>query len=102
MVNLLNIILDGLATSGGGEGELNLASTGYNKVLGLVLVSVGMSANDDGLGPARDETRDVGNNDGLTEDGSSEDVSDGSVGAGPHFLQAKLCREVSIPLPLNC
>jgi hypothetical protein len=43
------------------------------------LVTVGVTTDDDGLGPARKCSRDLLEQDGLTEDGSAEDVSDGAV-----------------------
>jgi len=55
------------------------------------LVTVGVAADDDGLLPAGDNARDVLDDDGLAEDGTAEDVPDGSVGAGPHLLEVELC-----------
>ena len=56
---------------------------------GLVLVSKGVSSNDDWLLPAWDVEWDVVDDDWLTEDGSSADVSDGSVGRLPHLLEVE-------------
>lgn len=83
VLELEDLDLLGLATLGGVDhGEL--AGTGQNAVLGAVLVTKGVTANDDGLLPARNETRDAGDNDGLTEDSSTESVTDGAVGRQPH------------------
>lgn len=55
------------------------------------LVAMGVPANGDGLGPARDKAGDVFADDWLSEDGSPKDVPDCSVRALPHFLQLELC-----------
>lgn len=44
------------------------------------LVSVGMSADDDGFDPARHQAWDVLAYDSLAEYGAAQDVADGSVG----------------------
>ena len=49
-----------------------------------------MSANNDGLGPARNESWDVFNDDRFSEDSSVKNVSDGSIGAFPHFFKIEL------------
>lgn len=54
------------------------------------LVAVGVPANGDGLGPARDEAGDVFAYDGLPEDGSAQDVPDGPIRTLPHLLQLEL------------
>ena len=59
----------GLATLRGVD-ELQLAGSGNDTVLGTVLVTEGVTTDDDGLVPAGDETRDAGDDDGLTEDGT--------------------------------
>lgn len=51
---------------------------------------MGVPANSDGLGPARDEAEDGFAEKGLPEDSPPEDVPDGSVGTLPHRLQLKL------------
>lgn len=61
-----------------------LARAGNDTVLGAVLVTKGVTANDDGLLPSGDETGDAGDDDGLTEDGAAESVTDGAVGGEPH------------------
>lgn len=70
----------------------NFESSGFinNKIGSFVLVSVGVSADDDGFFPARDESGDVFDDDGFSEDSSSEDVSDGSIGALPHCFEFEL------------
>lgn len=60
----------GLATLGGVD-KLKLAGSGDHTVSGTVLVTEGVTADDDRLGPARDETGDAINDDGLTEDGTT-------------------------------
>lgn len=54
------------------------------------LVTEGVSADGDGLRPAGNKPGNVLADDWLTEDGASQDVSDGSVGALPHLLQLEL------------
>lgn len=61
--------LDGLGlTTLGGVDQLELTGARDDPVGGTVLVTEGVTADDYGLGPARDETGDGGDNDGLTED----------------------------------
>ena len=57
---------------------------------------MGVAANDDGLGPPWDKSWDIGANDGLTEDSTIEDVSNGSIGALPHLLQLELLNAILI------
>lgn len=40
--------------------------------------------------PAGNESRDSLADDGLSKDGPTEDIPDGSVGREPHFLETKL------------
>lgn len=51
-----------------------------------------VSADGDGLRPARHQPGNVLADDWLTEDCASQDVPDGAVGALPHLLQLELCR----------
>ena len=48
-----------------------------------------MTTDDDRLGPAGNEARDVLADDGLAEDHAAEDVADGAVGRTPHLLEAE-------------
>lgn len=57
---------------------------------GAHLVTVGMPADGDGLGPAGHQARDVLADDGLPEHRPPQDVPDGAVGALPHLLQLEL------------
>lgn len=83
VLELEDLNLLGLTTLGGVDhGEL--ARAGQDSILGAVLVTEGVSANDDGLLPARDETGNAGDDNGLTEDSTAEGISDGSVGGKPH------------------
>ena len=67
-----------------------LAGPGHQEVGGLVLVAKGVTADDDGLGPARNQTGHVLADDRLTEDHAAQDVADGAVRRLPHLLQAEL------------
>ena len=49
-----------------------------------------MTADDDGIGPARDEARNVVDHDRLAEDDAAKDVADRAIGADPHLLEAEL------------
>ena len=59
------------------------------------LVTVRMTANDDGLRPSWYEPGDLLTDDWLPEHGASEDVPDGTVRTQPHLLQLELCRWVN-------
>jgi len=54
---------------------------------------MGVSANDDGLCPARDKAGNLLAQNGLTEHRATQNVSDGTVRRKPHLLQLELCRE---------
>jgi hypothetical protein len=49
-----------------------------------------MTTNNNGLGPAGHEAGHVGADNGLTEDGTVQDVTDGSIGRFPHLLKLEL------------
>jgi hypothetical protein len=49
-----------------------------------------VATNDDRLGPAGNATRNVLNDNGLTEDDTTADVTDGTVGRLPHLLEGEL------------
>lgn len=83
VLELVDLNLLGLTTLGG-EDHGELAGAGEDGILGTVLVTKGVTANDDGLLPAGDKTRNAVNDNGLTEDGTAESVSDGAVGGEPH------------------
>lgn len=51
-----------------------------NCIGGHVLISMGMSADNDGLLPAWNKERDIAADNGLSEDGTIENVTDGSIG----------------------
>lgn len=53
---------------------------GNDYISSLVLVSMGMSANDDTLGPAGYKTRNGLAEDGFTEYSATQDVTDGTIG----------------------
>lgn len=83
VLELEDLNLLGLAALGGVD-HAQLAVAGEDGILGAVLVTKGVTADDDGLLPAGHETGDSVDNDGLTEDGSAKSVSDGAVGGKPH------------------
>lgn len=101
-----NVTDDVGGSVGGGELHLQFASGGHDKVGGLVLIRVRMTADDDGLLPASDQSWNVLADDRLTEDGAAEDVADGAVGGFPHrleleFLHAGLIRSDGGALDAN-
>lgn len=53
------------------EDQLQLTGTRDQAVGGTVLITESVTTDDDGLRPARDETGNTGNDNGLTEDGST-------------------------------
>lgn len=82
-LELVDLNLLGLSTLGG-EDHGELTRTGQDSILGAVLVTKGVTANDDGLLPSRNKTRNAGDDNGLTEDGTTKGISDGAVGGKPH------------------
>lgn len=60
----------------GGIYELELSGGGGNKVGGSVLVTKSVASNADRLDPSRNGFGDFGEDNGLTEDCASEDVTD--------------------------
>ena len=57
---------------------------------GSVLISEGVTTNDDGLIPVGNEAGNVLDDNRLTEYGSIKLVSDGTIGAFPHLFELKL------------
>jgi len=82
--------LHGVRAVGGRERHRHCARAWNLEIGRFVLVAVGVTADDDRLGPARDQPRDVRDDDGLAEDHATKDVADGAVGRLPHLLEAKL------------
>jgi len=60
--------------------SVSVPLAGHDHVGGAVLVAEGVAADDDRLGPARHQPRDVGDDDRLAEDHAAEDVADRPVG----------------------
>ena len=60
--------------------EFYFACLGDDIVLAAVLVSVSVSANNDWLGPSRNKSGDIADDNGFTENCAVENVSDGSIG----------------------
>jgi len=67
-----------------GEDHGELAITLHNKVLGSVLVTKGVAANDDRLLPAWNEAGNTIDDNWLTENGTAKGISDGPVRGEPH------------------
>src|SRR5690606_5487903 len=89
MLDDLTVLADEL------DGELALA--GKPKVGRAILIAKGVTADDDRLGPARNEPRHVFADDRLTEDHAAQNVADRAIGRAihalePEFLHARLVR----------
>lgn len=78
------------------EADLEFSWSVNNVVLSDVLITMSVSSNDDGSGPAWDKSGNVLADDGLSEDGSIKDISDGTVGRSPHFLELELFNSLLI------
>ena len=74
------------------EDHGQLAGAADDRVLGAVLVTEGVAADDDGLLPSLDKAGDAGDDDGFAENGAAEGVADGTVGGEPH------CRTIVVSI----
>lgn len=90
-LEIVDIELGGGTSFSGGVSEGELSRSGGDKVSGSVLVTESVSTDADGLGPSRDGLGDLVEDDGLSEDGSSEDVSDLSGGVRMKNKEGKRC-----------
>ena len=79
LLEVVNVLDDWVRAIIWGELDLDLTWLGNDVVLASVLVTEGVSSNDDWLGPAWHESWDVRDNNWLSENGTVEDVSNGSV-----------------------
>jgi hypothetical protein len=54
-----------------------------------------MSTNNDRVGPSGNQLGDIANKNGFTENGTVQDVTDGTVGRLPHLLKLEFwyCRK---------
>jgi hypothetical protein len=68
------------------ENHSELTSFPRNKILSSVLVSESVSSDDDWLGPARDQSWNVIDDDWFSEHSAVKLISDGSVWTLPHLL----------------
>ena len=88
-LELVHLMLDARAVlADEADGELALAR--HAEVRGAVDIAIGMTADDDRLGPAWHEPRDVAANDRLAEDHPAQDVADRPVRRLPHLLEPEL------------
>ena len=95
-VDVSNVLRDGIGTTLGSESDVDAAGLGHNVVLAAVLVTESVSTNNNGLNPAWDATRNVGDNNGLAEHSAVKDVSNGTVGALPHLLEVELLDSILV------
>ena len=87
---VVHIELGGLRAVLGCEGHSEFTGRLWAEVSRPVLITKGVSAYYDGFGPAWHEARDVFNDDWLSKDCATDDVSDGAVGRPPHLLEVEL------------
>jgi hypothetical protein len=79
----------GLRAVGGSEGNFELSGAVNNQVGGFVLISEGVSADDNRASPARNQSGDVLADNGLSEDSTTQNITDSTVRAQPHLLQVE-------------
>ena len=93
---VIDLLHNWLRTIVGREFNLDLSWLCHHVILAPVLVSEGVSSNDNWRSPAWNESRDIRDDDRLSEDGAVEDVSDSSIWRFPHLLKAELFDTTSI------
>ena len=87
---VVDLHLHRLRAVGWRVGERELPGARDLHVGGPILITEGVTADDDRLRPAGDEARDVADDDRLPEDHAAKDVADRAVGALPHLRQREL------------
>jgi hypothetical protein len=80
----------------GSENELDFAWLANSVVLAAVLITVGVSSDNDGLSPAGHKSWDIVNDNSLSEHGTVENITDGAVGGLPHLLKLELLNTTSV------
>ena len=88
--DLHHFVHDRLAAVFGGERHRERAGPVHLEVRRPVLVAERVTADDDRLGPARNQPRHILDHDRRPEDGAAENVSDRPVGREPHLLEIEL------------
>ena len=68
----------------GDEDHLECAISLHHQVFCSVLVSKGVTTDDDGLLPSWHQSGDSRDDNGLAEDGTSQGISDGAIRRQPH------------------
>lgn len=74
----------------GGVHHLYLSGLCDDEIFSFVLISVRVPSNDDGFDPSGYQLGNGLANDRFTEHGTTEDVTDGSVGTQPHLFEFEL------------
>lgn len=59
------------------------------KICSFILITKGMTSNDDRFFPPWNKSWDVFNNDRLSENSTIQNISDGTIGAFPHLLKVE-------------
>lgn len=72
------------------EQNLEFARFIHNEICGFVLISESMTSDDDRFLPAWDKSRDILDNNRLTENCTIKNISDGAIRTFPHLLQLEL------------
>ena len=85
-----NVIGFGLTAVLGGEDHLEPSPFFNHKIRCPVLVPKRMAANTDGIFPGADKPWNIFCDNGFSENRSSENISDGSIGGSVHFFELKL------------
>jgi hypothetical protein len=78
-LEMMNHLFSWFRTIIWGKREFNLSWLGNNIVLTSVLITKRMSTDNDWMSPAWHESWNVRNNDGFSENGTIEDISDCSI-----------------------
>ena len=95
-LEVVKLLLNGSTTVIWNESNKSLTWLVNNIVLTPILICISVSTHDNRLGPSRNESGDVGANDGLSEDSTVEDVSNCSIGRPPHLFQVEFCDSVLV------
>ena len=83
-IDVSDALNSGFATVRRRECDINGAGLRHDVILATILITECVPTNNDWLGPTWDATRDVRDDNRLSENGSIEDVSDRSIGTPPH------------------
>ena len=95
-VNVGNLLHSWFAAIIRGERDLDSSWFVNSIILATILISEGVSSNDDWRGPSWNASWDVGDNNWLSENSSIKDVSNGSIWTSPHLFQVEFLNSTLI------